>query len=100
MGYSSTKLLLSADENTFFGVELSMGVFGRDEAPVLDNHIGVGNRSLFTISSTIDNYILTEFSISGYICFLNVYISLYMLCRYMSRPVMLYLGMNICVFLF
>lgn len=43
MGYSSTKLLLSADENTFFGMELSMGVFGRDEAPVLDNHIGVGN---------------------------------------------------------
>ncbi|CAE6223134.1 unnamed protein product [Arabidopsis arenosa] len=39
VGSSSIVPTYANEENTFFGVDLSMGVFGRDEAPVLDSNI-------------------------------------------------------------
>ncbi|KAG7594112.1 Zinc finger SWIM-type [Arabidopsis thaliana x Arabidopsis arenosa] len=43
VGSASTVPTYADEENTFFGVNLSMGVFGRDAAPVLDNNIDGGN---------------------------------------------------------
>ncbi|EFH40136.1 predicted protein [Arabidopsis lyrata subsp. lyrata] len=43
VGSSSTVPTYANDENTFFDVDLSMRVFGRDTTSVLDNNIVRGN---------------------------------------------------------